>query len=291
MNILVLNCGSSSLKYRLLDAQSEIELLSGEAQRIGPPTAEPSRVVHRQHGNEIVRVVPMHNHAEAFDVVMALVAETSSATIDAIAHRVAHGGSAYRQPALIDGAFLANLDELSELAPLHNPPTIELIRACQRMYSQLPQVAVFDTTYHVTIPEYAYTYALPRELREDHGIRKFGFHGTSHQYVMAEAARFLGLDLSRFNAVSCHLGSGGASLCAIENGQSLDNTMGYSPLQGLIMSTRCGDLDPAIAMQLLARANGDWEKVEQTPQSRQRSLGPFGRLGGHSRCDPPRASR
>ncbi len=263
MNILVLNCGSSSLKYRLLDAQSEIELLSGEAQRIGPPTAEPSRVVHRQHGNEIVRVVPMHNHAEAFEVVMALVAETSSAAIDAIAHRVAHGGSAYRQPALIDGPFSANLDELSELAPLHNPPAIELIRACQRLYSQLPQVAVFDTTYHVTIPEYAYTYALPRELREEHGIRKFGFHGTSHQFVMAEAASFLGLDPSRFNAVSCHLGSGGASLCAIKNGRSLDNTMGYSPLQGLIMSTRCGDLDPAIAMQLLARANGDWEKVDR----------------------------
>lgn len=278
MNILVFNCGSSSLKYRLLDASAERELLGGEAQRIGPPTAEPARIVHDCGEHKSIYELPMRDHAQAFGEVMKIV-EQNGAPIHAIAHRVAHGGDLYRQPTRIDARFLENLDALSGLAPLHNPPAVELMRTCNELFASLPQIAVFDTAYHLSIPEHAYTYPLPRSLREEQGIRKFGFHGTSHEYVAAEAARFLGVDLSEFDAVSCHLGSGGASLCAIKGGRSIDNTMGYSPLQGLIMSTRCGDIDPAIAMHLLARTNGSSEQVDRVLNRRSGVLGLSGVSG------------
>jgi acetate kinase len=278
MNILVFNCGSSSLKYRLLDACSERELLGGEAQRIGPPTAEPARIVHNDGQRDFVYTKPMRDHAEAFGEVMKIV-QQSGVVIDAVAHRVAHGGDLYRQPTCIDGPFLENLDALSDVAPLHNPPAVALMRTCKELFGELPQVAVFDTAYHLSIPEHAYTYPLPLELRQGQGIRKYGFHGTSHEYVAAEAARFLGRDVGQFDAVSCHLGSGGASLCAIRGGRSIDNTFGYSPLQGLIMSTRCGDIDPAIAMHLLARANGNSEQVDRMLNRRSGVLGLSGVSG------------
>ncbi len=262
INILVLNCGSSSLKYRLLAMPGERELAAGEAQRIGPPTAEPARIVHREGGRESLRAVPMGSHADAFDQVMRLLADDPRLIPDAIGHRVVHGGARFSGPALIDGDAIGALQAIQGLAPLHNPPATALIEACRARYPSLPQVAVFDTAYHATIPERARTYALPRSLRDDLGIRKYGFHGTSHQYVVEEAARWLGRPLASFNAVSCHLGSGGASLCAVVGGRSMDNTMGYSPLQGLVMSTRCGDLDPALTLRLLADAGGNAASVE-----------------------------
>jgi acetate kinase len=251
MNVLVLNCGSSSLKYRLIAMPGEVELAGGEAQRVGPATAEPARIYHRVAGSQQVVEVDMPNHAAAFDEVIKLLAKSAGLTPDTLGHRLVHGGERFGHSEIIDDGVMAGLQAVRDLAPLHNPPAIGLIEACRQRYGHLPQVAVFDTAYHATIPNYAHTYALPKAIRDELGIRKYGFHGTSHQYVAAEAATFLGKPLQQLNAVSCHLGSGGASLCAIVAGKSVDNTMGYSPLQGLIMSTRCGDLDPAVTLQLL----------------------------------------
>ena len=262
MNILVLNCGSSSLKYRLIAMPGERELAAGEAQRIGPKTAEPARIVHKHGKRESIHAAPMPSHGAAFDRIMTLLAREAALIPDAIGHRVVHGGDRFSRPAVIDPESIRDLVAIQGLAPLHNPPATNLIKACQARYPQLPQVAVFDTAYHSTIPDYARTYALPKSLRDDLGIRKYGFHGTSHQFVVGEAARFLGRPLELFNAVSCHLGSGGASLCAVVNGKSVDNTMGYCPLQGLVMSTRCGDLDPAITLKLMIEATGSSKAVE-----------------------------
>ena len=268
MNVLVLNCGSSSLKYRLIAMPAEKELASGEAQRVGPPTAEPARICHRVAGTEQVVEVDMPNHATAFDQITKLLTQVDGLTPDVLGHRFVHGGNRFRRSVIIDGDTMEGLLAVKDMAPLHNPPTIGLIEACRQSYPDMPQVAVFDTAFHSTIPSYASTYALPERVRNDLGIRKYGFHGTSHQYVAMEAAKYLGKPLRQLNAVSCHLGSGGASLCAIVRGRSVDNTMGYSPLQGLIMSTRCGDLDPAVTLQLLHDHGTDPDAVEKVLNQR-----------------------
>jgi acetate kinase len=273
MNVLVFNCGSSSLKYRLIEMPAEAELAAGEAQRIGPPTSKPSRIVHRQDGRESLHETPMRNHSSAFAEVMKLLSRDARFLPDAIGHRFVHGGTDFSGHAIIDSTVLSHIDEVADLAPIHNPPAIALIRACSEQYPQLPQVAVFDTAYHSTIPDYARTYAIPQDLTEKLGLRKYGFHGTSHQFVASETAKFLNKPLRRLNAVSCHLGSGGASLCAIVGGQSVDNTMGYSPLQGLLMSTRCGDLDPAVTLRMLYASSGDANSVEKTLNHRSGVLG------------------
>lgn len=276
MNILVLNCGSSSLKYRLVAMPAETELAAGEAQRIGPPTAEPSRIVHHVGGRQETVVVAMADHAAAFGQVMALLGRDPSLRPESLGHRLVHGGALFRDHTRVDAGVLEGLESVSHLAPLHNPPAVALIRACLDRYPALPQVVVFDTAFHATIPPQARTYALPRTVVRRMGLRKYGFHGTSHQYAAAEAARFIGRPMEKLRAVSCHLGSGGASLCAIVNGKSVDNTMGYTPLQGLIMSTRCGDLDPAVTMQLLARAAGDPAAVEKMLNKKSGVLGMSG---------------
>jgi acetate kinase len=289
MNVLAFNCGSSSLKYRLIEmpaahsmelraALSNVEgaareLAGGEAQRVGPRTAEPSRISHHALGRAESLVVEMPDHAAAFEQVMRLLARDPALRPDAVGHRLVHGGEQFRENAILDARNMADLEKIAPLAPLHNPPAIALIRACRERYPDLPQAAIFDTAFHSTIPDYARAYALPAAIRRGMGLRKYGFHGISHQYVCGEAARFLGVPLGRFNAVSCHLGSGGASLCAIVGGKSVDNTMGYSPLQGLLMSTRCGDLDPGVSMQLLARAGGDFGAVDRALNSRSGVLG------------------
>ncbi len=257
MKVLVLNCGSSSLKYRLLSMPEEAELAGGEAQRVGPPTAKPSVILHRVGREAFAHEVPMPNQAAAFAEVMKLLLQDPRLRPDAVGHRLVHGGTFFKNPTVVGPEVMKKLEMTRDLAPLHNPPSMALMYACSERYPDLPQVAVFDTAFHATIPAWARTYPLPRGLRDELGIRKYGFHGTSHQYVMEEAAAFLKIRVDQFNAVSCHLGSGGASLCAIIGGVSVDNTMGYSPLQGLVMSTRCGDLDPAVIMRLLAQAQGD----------------------------------
>jgi acetate kinase len=277
MNVLVFNCGSSSLKYKLLTMPAAEEAAGGEAQRVGPPTAKPSVILHHEGTARETHEVPMPDHGSAFEQVMRLLGRRSHLVPDAVGHRVVHGGDRFARPARVTAAVLDELASFSSIAPLHNPPAIALMKACQERYTALPQVAVFDTAFHATIPEYARTYALPIRLREEFGFRKYGFHGTSHQFVAEEAAEFLKIQLARFNAVSCHLGSGGASLCAVVRGRSVDNTMGYSPLQGLVMSTRCGDLDPAITLQLLASSNGDGAVVDKLLNSRSGVLGLSGR--------------
>lgn len=262
MKILVFNCGSSSLKYRLLDMPTEVEIAGGEAQHVGPPTIERARIVHRNGKLERTVYLALEDQAAAFKGVIELLA-SEALRPDIIAHRLVHGGERFTAPTLVNDHILKELIKISPLAPLHNPPAIALIEACRRRLPRLPQAVVFDTAFHATIPPYAREYALPRKLTAELGIRKYGFHGSSHEFVMEEAARFIGKSPGQFNAVSCHLGSGGASLCAIVNGKSVDNTMGFSPLQGLVMSTRCGDLDPAIVMNLLAENLGDGKFVER----------------------------
>ncbi len=279
MNVLVLNCGSSSLKYRLLAMPEARELAGGEAQRVGPRTAEPSRILHHADGQQTVHTVEMPDHAIAFDEIMRLLAHTGAPRPNALGHRLVHGGTRFSGPTIMDDDALRDLQTIQKLAPLHNPPATALIAACRERYPDLPQVAVFDTAFHATIPACAATYALPRKLTAKLGIRKYGFHGTSHQYVVEEAARFLKKPLAKFSAVSCHLGSGGASLCAVVDGRSVDNTMGFSPLQGLVMSTRCGDLDSTSALRLLIAARGDTDALEKTLNKSSGVLGLSGISG------------
>jgi acetate kinase len=279
MNVLVFNCGSSSLKYRLIAMPDEQELSGGEAQRIGPPTAKPSCLVLQRHaGEKETRVVPMRNHAQALQEVVRELQATPGAMPDVIGHRLVNGGPTITERSQVDDEVFVELRRHQDLAPIHNPPAIDTIEACRTAFPGLPQVVISDTAFHRTIPEHARTYAIPRDLSQVLGIRKYGYHGISHQYVTTEVARRMGLPLSEFCGVSCHLGSGGASLCAVVNGQSIDNTMGYSPLQGLVMSTRCGDLDPGVALRLLAEAGGDRSVVEKQLNHRSGVLG----LSGNS---------
>ncbi|HBC87240.1 MAG TPA: acetate kinase [Lentisphaeria bacterium] len=276
MKIIVFNCGSSSLKYRIISMPDEKEIAGGEAQRIGPKTAEPSRIIHRHGDKTETHLVEMRSHAEAMAEVRKLLSTDSSLTPDAFGHRVVHGGGVFSSAALISDESLDQLEKIKHLAPIHNPPAMKIIHACGKEYPGIPSVAVFDTAFHATIPDYASTYCLPYEISEKLKIRKYGFHGTSHQFVAEEAAKMLGKPFGELNAVSCHLGSGGASLCAIVNGKSVDNTMGYSPLQGLIMSTRCGDLDPALTLNLLQHFIGSTADVERLLNTRSGVLGMSG---------------
>jgi len=273
MNVLVFNCGSSSLKYRLIRMPEENEIAGGEAQRVGPRTAEPPRILHRVRGETETHLADMPDHAAAFDQVMALLGQGGNMMPDVVAHRVVHGGGRFDRAALVSDASLAELEAVKSMAPIHNPPAMKLIYACRERYPSLPQVAVFDTAFHDRMPGYALEYALPRPLVETYGIRKYGFHGISHGYVTTEAARLLGKPLDEFSGVSCHLGSGGASLCAVVNGRSVDNTMGYSPLQGLIMSTRCGDLDPAVVLRMFHLEGDDISAVEKVLNKNSGVLG------------------
>jgi acetate kinase len=273
MKILVFNCGSSSLKYKVLSLPDGREWAGGEAQRVGPPTARPSVLYHHADGKKVAMEVPMRNHAQAFDEVMKVLMNDPKLRPDAVGHRLVHGGSLFVQPTLMDDKAIVRLNEVRDLAPIHNPPAMELLAACGKRYPDLPQVAVFDTAFHATIPDYVREYALPKKLSEELGLYKYGFHGTSHQYVMEETAALMKIPVSEFNAVSCHLGSGGASLCAIVKGRSVDNTMGFSPLQGLVMSTRSGDLDPAVTLKLLALCQGDGELVSSTLNNKSGILG------------------
>ena len=273
MRIVVFNCGSSSLKYRLIDMPSETELAAGEAERVGPKTALPGCIHHTAWGNKEDHTLDMPDHSTAFAAVMNLLERDSRLVPEAIGHRMVHGGALFKSHVIVDETALQRLHEVQDLAPIHNPPALRLLVACRQLYPKLPETVVFDTAFHSTIGPAARGYALPHQLARTHGFRKYGFHGTSHQYVAQEAAKFLGIPMDELCAVSCHLGSGGASLCAIVNGQSADNTMGYSPLQGLLISTLSGDLDPAIALSLVARAQGDSRVVENMLNRKSGLLG------------------
>jgi acetate kinase len=279
-NVLVFNCGSSSLKYRLIHIPSERELAGGEAQRIGPKTAENARIIHRVSGKKEETIyVDMDSHEAAFLEILKLLKREKGLEVDVLGHRVVHGAGIFNENVVVTPKIIADLKRTASLAPIHNPPAVGLIEACYRLYPTLPQVAVFDTGFHSTIPSYASTYALPADIVKRLKIKKYGFHGTSHKFVSDEAAKMLGKPKDQLNAVSCHLGSGGASLCAIVNGKSVDNTMGYSPLPGLVMSTRSGDLDPGVALQLAATSGSGFAQLERTLNKKSGVLGLSGFSG------------
>ncbi len=273
MNILVFNCGSSSLKFKMISMPSGKELFGGEVQRIASKTSEPSRIVFKTGGKEEVYFESIKSHVEAFSGVMKIIEEKSNVKPEMFAHRLVKGGAEIVNDSLLDESAFNCLDELKQLAPIHNPPIIEVVKICKVVYPGIEQALVLDTSFHSTIPDYAYTYSLPKELCKELGIKKYGFHGISHRFVSEEAAKYLNIRVEKFNAVSCHLGSGGASLCAIKNGKSIDNSMGFSPLQGLVMSTRCGNLDPAILLKMLAYEEGNFSKVDKILNKKSGVLG------------------
>nr|WP_027870512.1 acetate kinase [[Eubacterium] cellulosolvens] len=265
MKVLVINCGSSSLKYQLIDSDSEDVLAKGLCERIGID----GRLVYEKAGmDKEITEAPMPTHKEAIQMVLdALVNEKSGAVkslkeIDAVGHRVVHGGEKFAASAKVDDAMIQALEECSELAPLHNPANLIGIRVCQELMPGVPMVGCFDTAFHQTMPEKAYLYAIPVEYYEDYHIRKYGFHGTSHSFVSKEAISFLGLDPENSKVIVCHLGNG-ASVSAVKNGKCVDTSMGLTPLAGLAMGTRSGDLDPAVVEFLGKKLNLDAEGVLQ----------------------------
>ena len=254
MNVLVINCGSSSLKYQLIDMDTENALATGLVERIG---LEGANLTQKSEGKDKYEIIePMKDHQDAIRLVLgALIDEKhgvikSLDEINAIGHRVVHGGEKYAESALVTEEVMKDLEECAKLAPLHNPANIIGINACKALMPNVPMVVVFDTAFHQTMPEKAFVYALPYELYEKEHIRKYGFHGTSHKYVSAKIAEAMGKNIEDLKIITCHLGNG-ASIAAIKNGKCVDTTMGFTPLEGLVMGTRCGNIDPAVVTYLI----------------------------------------
>lgn len=253
MYTLVINCGSSSLKFQLINPESEEVMAIGLCERIG---IDESKVTYQKKGGEKRTVIsPMPTHKEAVKIMQSLLTDEQSGIIKSlkeigsVGHRVAHGGEVFTSSALITEETLKAIEECCALAPLHNPASLTGIRACMELMPETPMVAVFDTAFHQTMPEMSYLYGLPYEYYEKYKVRKYGFHGTSHSYVSKRAAEYLNRDYENMKIVVCHLGNG-SSISAVKNGKSFDTSMGFTPLEGLLMGTRSGDLDPG-AMQFL----------------------------------------
>ncbi len=255
--VLVINCGSSSLKYCFYDTADESRQARGQVERIG---IAGTRLAHRGPKGEVKRELPQGGFAEAFKAMTAELTAKETGVIggagevSVVAHRVVHGGEKFTEATLITDEVLAQIEALNPLAPLHNPVNVAGIREMRRLFPAVPQVAVFDTAFHHTLPAYAYLYGLPYELYEKKGVRRYGFHGTSHHYVSLRAAQYLGRRPNELRLVSCHLGNG-ASLCAVDHGRSVDTSMGFTPAEGLIMGTRCGDVDAGV-LAFLERNEG-----------------------------------
>jgi acetate kinase len=294
MKILVLNCGSSSIKYQLFEMPARILLAKGMVERIG---ASAATMIHQENGNREQKPVTAANHDEAMTAIMQRLVPASAATgtrhavlpragsaapspsrldrrtgrIAAVGHRVVHGGEEFTGSVLITDAVLASIENTAHLAPLHNPPNLAGIRAAMQALPGASQVACFDTAFHATIPPVAYSYALPYELYETLGVRRYGFHGTSHRYVARRAAAILGRDKYNINCITCHLGNG-SSITAVRDGRSVDTSMGLTPLEGLVMGTRCGDIDPAILFYL-AENGYEWSALNDLCNKKSGVLG------------------
>ena len=258
MNILVINCGSSSLKFQLIDSETEKCIAKGLCERIG---IEGSQITYTPDGGEKEQTVtPMPDHTEAIRLVLeALTNEKTGVVksldeIGAVGHRIVHGGEKFAASTIITDEVMKAIEECNDLAPLHNPANLIGINACKKLMPTTPMVAVFDTAFHQTMPEEAYMYGLPYEYYEKYKIRRYGFHGTSHSYVSRKAAEVLGKKYEDLKIIVCHLGNG-ASVSAVKNGKCVDTSMGLTPLEGLIMGTRSGDIDPAI-MEFIAHKEG-----------------------------------
>ncbi|MCH5262407.1 MAG: acetate kinase [Lachnospiraceae bacterium] len=249
MNILVINCGSSSLKYQLIDSESEEVLAKGLCERIG---IDGSAIVHQpKGGDKVTTEVDMPNHTAAVKLVIEKLTDPqvgvikSLDEIGAVGHRIVHGGEKFATSVVLNDEVLAAIEQCNDLAPLHNPANLIGINSCKEIMPNVPMVGVFDTAFHQTMPKKAYLYGLPLSYYENHKVRRYGFHGTSHDFVSKRAAQILGKDIKELKIIVCHLGNG-ASVSAVKYGESVDTSMGLTPLEGLIMGTRSGDLDPAI---------------------------------------------
>ena len=277
MKILVLNCGSSSLKYQLLNMDTAQVIAKGTYERIG----EQSFVTHKVNGEKHKFEHPVKNHKEAIDFMIELLLKPEYNTIkdlseiDGIGHRVAHGGDKFSSSVVIDEDVISKIDECSALAPVHNKAAIVGIRAAMEAMPGKPNIAVFDTVFHQTIPEERYMYPIPYKYYEKYGIRKYGFHGTSHKYVSRRIAELLGKPVEELKTIVCHLGQG-ASLCAVKNGKSVDTTMGLTPLGGVPMCARSGDLDPSIVTYIMKNENLSSDEMEMILNKESGTLGVSG---------------
>ena len=257
MKILVLNCGSSSLKYQLINMETNDVLASGKYERIGE---EEAFITHKVNGQKIEIKHPALNHEEAIDFTLKQLINPDYKVVDsldeisAIGHRVVHGGEKFSDAVLITDEVIEEIKKCSDLAPLHNPAAVLGIEACKKVVPNMKMVAVFDTAFHQTMPSKAYLYALPKEYYEKYGVRRYGFHGTSHSFVSKRLAELAGLDINNSRMIICHIGSG-ASISAIKDGKSVDTSMGMTPLEGLMMGTRSGDMDPAIIEFICQKEN------------------------------------
>lgn len=263
MNVLVINCGSSSLKYQLINSDSEEVLAKGLCERIGID----GRLVYQKEGlDKEITESPMPTHKQAIQMVLeALVNEKTGAIaslseIDAVGHRVVHGGEKFEESTILTDEVMAAIEECNELAPLHNPANLIGINACKELMPDTPMVGVFDTAFHQTMPKKAYLYGLPIEYYEKYKVRRYGFHGTSHSFVSKRLAEFLGMDINNSRIIVAHLGNG-ASISAVVNGKCVDTSMGLTPLEGLVMGTRSGDIDPAIMEFIAKKENLDIDGV------------------------------
>jgi acetate kinase len=277
MKILVINAGSSSIKYQLIDMTDESLLAKGMCDRIG---IAGGNFKHSVPGRETYKIdIQMKDHEEAVKLVIKTLTDptlgviSSMSEIGAVGHRVLHGGEKFSGSVLIDGDVIKAIEECCELGPLHNPHNLTGIRACEEiMGKDVPQVAVFDTGFHQTMPDYAYLYALPYEYYEKYKIRRYGFHGTSHRYISMRAAAMLGKKPQELKIVTCHLGNG-SSIAAVDGGKCLDTSMGVTPLEGIIMGTRCGSIDPAIVPLLMKKENLTPDQIDTIMNKKSGILG------------------
>ena len=259
MNVLVINCGSSSLKYQLIDSETEAVLAKGLCERIGID----GRLVYQKAGNDKeITEASMPTHKEAIQMVLDALTNDKTGAISslkevgAIGHRIVHGGEKFASSAIITDEMIAAVEECNDLAPLHNPANLIGIRVCAELMPGVPQVGVFDTAFHQTMPAKAYLYGLPIEYYKKYKVRRYGFHGTSHSFVSKRAVEFLGLDKDNSKVIVCHLGNG-SSISAVQNGKCVDTTMGLTPLEGVVMGTRSGNIDPAIVEYIAKKENLD----------------------------------
>lgn len=281
MNVLVINCGSSSLKYQVIDSESEKVLAKGLCERIGID----GRMSYKPaNGEKEEKEVPMADHKQAIQLVIDALTDPqkgvlkSLSEIGAVGHRVVHGGEKFASSTILNDEVLKTIEECNDLAPLHNPANLIGIRACQELMPNVPMVGVFDTAFHQTMPEKAYMYGIPYEYYEKYKIRRYGFHGTSHSFVSKKTAEVLGKDYGALKTIVCHLGNG-ASVSAVLNGKSVDTSMGLTPLEGLIMGTRSGDLDPSIIEFI---ANKEDLSTSEVLNILNKKSGIYGMTGGLS---------
>ncbi len=264
MKILVLNCGSSSIKYQLIDMDNNAKVMAkGLLERIG---LEMGEFTHKYNGEKHYEQLPIPDHTAGIKIVLNALTDAKMGVISdlkeigAVGHRVAHGGEAFPQSVVISDAVIAEIEKLRDIAPLHIPGSLAGIRAMQEVLPGVPMAAVFDTSFHLTMPAESYLYAIPYEYYQKYRIRRYGFHGTSHKFVAENAAKMLGKDWKDLKIVTCHLGSG-ASIAAVKNGKSVDTSMGFTPVEGLVMGSRCGDIDAGAVMYLVEHENMDMKTL------------------------------